>query len=402
MKNLLDCSRIDIEPIARSGGNAIGRKVLALAFSLAVVVTGGQAAQAQKLTTIYSFKGAPDGEISYAGLFLDAKGNLDGTTVGGGTSSVGTVFSVTPAGKEKVLHSFTNAPDGALPYAALIGDAKGNLYGTTSQGGKSKFGSVFQITPAGKEKIIYSFTGGADGSIPFAGVIQDAKGNLYGAALEGGTSGVGTIYSVTLAGKQKVLYTFSGGADGALPYCQLVRDSKGNFYGTTLGGGSIGGGTVFEVTPAGKEKVLYNFAGGTDGAQPYGGVIRDAKGNLYGTTSIGGTGGAGTVFKVSPSGKEKVLYNFTGGADGGTPFDALVQDAKGNLYGTTFSGGKFTEGAVFKVTPAGKETVLHSFTAGTDGAIPYGGLIQDAKGNLYGTTLEGGASHLGVVFKIVP
>jgi uncharacterized repeat protein (TIGR03803 family) len=372
--------------------------VLAIMFMFAL---SGAVAQAQTETTLYSFKGGTDGEVSYASLFRDAKGNLYGTTVGGG-ASFGTVFSLTPAGKEKVLHSFTSVPDGALPYAALVGDGKGNFYGTTSQGGKSKFGSVFQVTAAGKEKVLYSFTGGKDGSIPFAGLIQDAKGNLYGAALEGGTSGVGTIYRLTLAGKQKVLYTFTGGVDGALPYCILIQDTKGNFYGTTLGGGSIGGGTVFEVTPAGKEKVLYNFSGGADGAQPYGGVIRDAKGNLYGTTSIGGKFGAGTVFRVTPSGKEKVLFNFSGGADGGTPFAALVQDAKGNLYGTTFSGGQFTEGTVFKVTLAGKETVLHSFTAGADGAIPFGGLIIDAKGNLYGTTLEGGAFELGVVFKIVP
>ena len=186
----------------------------------------------------------------------------------------------------------------------------------------------------------------------------------------------------------------------------LLQDASGNLYGTTFAGGTNGYGTVFKVTPAGVETVLYSFSGGTDGQYPQAGLIQDASGNLYGTTYgidlYGGTNSNGTVFKVTPSGVGTVLYSFGTGTDGNYPYAGLIQDASGNLYGTTTGGGANNKGTVFKVTPAGVETVLHSFGTGTDGRYPYAGLIQDTSGNLYGTTHGGGTNNIGTVFKISP
>jgi uncharacterized repeat protein (TIGR03803 family) len=295
-------------------------------------------------------------------------------------------------------------------------DAKGNLYGTTMQGGVGEvYGTVFKLAGK-KETVLHSFTGSPDGAGPIAGLVMDAKGNLYGTTYYGGgPDPTGTVFKVSKSGKETVLYSFcavSGCADGESPYVGLVMDAKGNLYGTTTGGGASGAGTVFKVTSKGKETVLYSFTGGADGAYPYAGLVMDAKGNLYGTTYYGGAGGCdlgcGTVFKVTKAGKETVLYSFAGGTDGATPYAGLVMDAKGNLYGTTYYGGTSTNcyldcGTVFKVSSKGKETVLYSFTGGTDGAYPYFGfLVMDAKGNLYGTAYAGGSSEEGTVWKLTP
>jgi uncharacterized repeat protein (TIGR03803 family) len=236
---------------------------------------------------------------------------------------------------------------------------------------------------------------------------MDAKGNLYGTTFAGGTSAAGTVFKVNSHGKEAVLYTFTGGTDGSIPFAGLVLDTAGNLYGTTYEGGTVGMGTVFKVTKAGKETVLHSFAG-PEGALPQAGLIRDANGNLYGVASAaGGTGcgggGCGTVFKVNSKGKETTLYHFLGGADGAGPVASLFMDAKGNLYGTTTAGGGATNaGTVFKVNRNGKETVLYSFTGGTDGASPQSGLVMDAKGNLFGTASSGGASKNGTLFKVHP
>jgi len=265
--------------------------------------------------------------------------------------------------------------------------------------------------------VLYTFTGGADGGTPYAGLVQDAKEDLYGTTSSGGSfSNSGVVFKVSSKGKEAVLYTFTGGADGGNPYAGLVQGANGILYGTTLTGGDIscnhpyGCGTVFKVTKTGKETVLYTFTGGADGGYPYAGLVRDAEGNLYGTTIEGGDlscnhpYGCGTVFKVTKTGKETVLYTFTGGADGGYPYAGLVRDAKGNLYGTTSTGGALKAGVVFRVSSKGKETVLYTFTGGVDGASPLvlGRLVQDAKGRLYGTTELGGASKFGTVFKLIP
>jgi uncharacterized repeat protein (TIGR03803 family) len=379
----------------------------AFAFLLTLLCALAPSASAQTFSLLHQFKSGPGGLNPEAGVALDAKGNLYGTTVNDGAFASGTVFEITAAGKEKVLYSFTGVGgDGAFPYyGSLARDSSGNLYGTTSSGGIYSqsclfgCGTVFKVGTSGKETVLYRFTGtGGDTAQPFAGVVRDASGDLYGTTLY---TGFGAIYSVDPTGQEKVLYSFTGQA-GANPYGSLLLDSKGNVYGTASFGGSFSAGIVFKVDPTGTETVLYSFTGGTDGGYPEAGLIRDAKGNLYGTTSSGGSSGAGTVFKLDPSGTETVLYSFTGGADGGSPSEgSLLRDSAGNLYGTTPQGGASDFGVVFKLAPTGKFTVLHTFS-GRDGKIPYGTLVRDKAGNLYGTTYEGGAFGGGVVFKIAP
>jgi uncharacterized repeat protein (TIGR03803 family) len=254
-----------------------------------------------------------------------------------------------------------------------------------------------------------------DGAFPDAGVVLDSTGDVYGTTFYGGASGQGTVFKVTAKGAETVLYSFTGQSDGSEPNAGLVRDSKGNLYGTTTSGGNFnpyvcntGCGTVFEVTALGTEIVVYRFlANGTDGYFPSAGVIRDSNGNLYGTTVYGGASGQGAVFELNSNGAEKLLHNF-GGADGASPEASLVRNFKGNLYGTTAHGGASGQGTVFEITAAGLETVLHSFVAGNaDGGTPLAGLVRDSSGNFYGTTAAGGKSMppycdsgCGTVFKV--
>jgi uncharacterized repeat protein (TIGR03803 family) len=352
-------------------------------------------------TVLYSFGGSPDGADPLAGLIFDAAGNLYGTTGAGGTYDYGTVFELTPAAgggwTETVLHNFNyNVTDGYYPYAGLILDAAGNLYGTTSQGGTYGYGwgTVFELTPAAgggwTEKVLHSFPdyNGTDGTSPYAGLIFDAAGNLYGTTSQGGTYIFrGTVFELTPAAgggwTETVLHSFGNGADADSPQAGLIFDAAGNLYGTTVEGGTgsnciFGCGTVFELTPAAgggwTEKVLYSFnANGTDGYYPYAGLIFDAAGNLYGTTRYGGTSsgcapyGCGTVFELTPAAggtwTETVLHNFGNGTDGATPLAGLIFDAAGNLYGTTSSGGTYGYGTVFELqVPA-----TYSLTVSTTG-----------------------------------
>ena len=360
-------------------------------------------------SVLHAFGGGADGAYPYAGLVQDGQGNLYGTTDAGGANDAGTVFRVTPTGQETVIYSFSEAGgDGTGPTAGLIQDPQGNLYGTTEYGGFNGAGTVFRVTPTGQETVIYSFSeAGGDGTRPTAGLIQDPQGNLYGTTDYGGFNGAGTVFRVTPTGQETVIYSFAGtGGDGAYPATGLIRDTQGNLYGTTLSGGRLYQGTVFKLTPTGQETVLYSFAAGGDGADPTAGLIQDTQGNLYGTTSNGGTsnscyGGCGTVFKLTPTGQETVLYSFTGaGGDGAYPGASLVQDAQGNLYGTTQAGGS-GGGTLFKVTATGQETVLFSWVLGY-GKSPEAALLLDAQENLYGTTIYGGnpACGCGTVFKL--
>jgi uncharacterized repeat protein (TIGR03803 family) len=316
-----------------------------------------------------------------------------------------------------VLYSFAGGTDGANPSAGLIQDSSGNLYGTTYKGGTAGFGAVFKITSAGSESVLYSFAGGTDGANPLAGLIQDSTGNLYGTTYGGGTTSVGTVFKLTTAGVETILHSFTGGTDGANPWAGLIQDSAGNLYGTTSTGGitpvgsSLSNGVVFKITPVGVETILYKFKGGTvDGAHSVAGLIQDSAGNLYGTTSGGGGLGYGTVFKLTPAGTETVLHSFASGpADGAFPRAGLIQDSAGNLYSTTNGGGGLGYGTVFEITPTSVETILYSFgSGGTVGALPNAGLIRDSAGNLYGTTSYGGINRNGTtigngtVFKITP
>ncbi len=363
-------------------------------------------APAQTFTVLYQFRSGTGGINPYAGVVLDAKGNLYGTTQYDGAFASGTVFRIDASGKEKVLHSFSQfGGDGVFPdYGTLVRDSSGNLYGTTIWGGVSQqcCGTVFKVDASGKEVVLYRFNGTGGDGFPLAGVVRDPSGNLYGMTPNGGPDNAGTVFKIDSTGKRTILYSFMGSPDGAFPQAGLLRDAKGNLYGTTINGGPSFAGSVFKVDPTGQETILYNFTGASDGDFPESGLIRDAHGNLYGTTFDGGSQSAGTVFKVDTSGQETVLYSFTGGADGGFPIEAsLIRDSAGNLYGTTPQGGSADFGVVFKIDTTGKETVLHSFS-GKDGKIPYGTLVLDKAGNLYGTTSEGGAYGGGVIFKLTP
>ena len=333
-----------------------------------------------------------------------------------------------------VLHTFAGpSTDGAVPEAGLIPDPRGNLYGTAPAGGGSDSGVVFELSPTGIETVLHSFTGGADGARPFAGLIRDASGNLYGTSLDGAAYSsacedrhCGVVFKLSLAGTLTVLLTFTGGADGGNSLGGLIRDLAGNLYGTTMNGGdtsacpSQGCGVVFELircdsTPPGYDfKVLYTFTGGADGGRSQAGLTQDGAGNLYGTTPTGGAfkrcdGGCGTVFRLSPTGTKTVLHSFAGyPTDGAGPLASLIRDSTGNLYGTTYGGGASAHGMVFKLSRSGTETVLHSFTGGAGGAFPTSGLTQDAVGNLYGTAPAGGPitsacpTTCGVVFRLTP
>jgi uncharacterized repeat protein (TIGR03803 family) len=404
-------------------------------FTLALVLTSTHAvAQTEKV--LLSFQGK---KMSFpAGhLIFDSAGNLYGTTGAGGMYGDGSVFELSPTPEggwtEQVLHSF-NFTDGKYPYANLIFDAAGNLYGTTLDGGAHANGTVFELLPkvAGgwREKVLHNFSAtGTEGTSPFTNLIFDAAGNLYGTAYSGGDvacvtnngGACGTVFelSPTEAGDWtlKVLHKFNG-IDGAYPAAGLIFDRGGNLYGTTSGGGSDllnQLGTVFELSRtasgAWTEKVLHDFNAVDDGNQPLAGLIFDTAGNLYGTTPYGGdgAGSVGTVFQLSPTATghwiEKVLYGFITAVDGAVPRASLIFDTAGNLYGTTSLGGANHYGTVFELSTAGvgnwTEKVLHSFS-GTDGSDPQTSLIMDAVGNLYGTTIEGGAHSDGTVFEIIP
>jgi uncharacterized repeat protein (TIGR03803 family) len=338
---------------------------------------------------------------------LDAAGNSYGTTSSGGTFDGGTVFKIDTSGNETLLYNFTGGADGGFPEQGKLAlDAAGNLYGTTGSGGTSGFGVVFKLDAAagGNETIVHTFTGGLDGGWPHAGVVLDLAGNLYGTTQTGGDPacggfGCGVIFKLDSSGNEAVLHNFEGGSDGTGPFGNLILDAAGNLYGITASGGTANDGIIFKVDAAGRESVLHTFTG-TDGAGSTGGLVADSAGNLYGTTALGGASKQGVVFKLDLSGNETVLFSFTGGADGGNPITSLALDASGNLYGTTDAGGTACGfpgcGVVFKLDPTGEETVLHNFT-GADGTQPLD-LVRDATGNLYGTTLEGGNSGCDIVF----
>ncbi|MBV9304008.1 MAG: hypothetical protein JOY62_11260 [Acidobacteriaceae bacterium] len=392
------------------------------AVVLVSATLAGSIAQAQTETVLYAFTGATSGSNPNSGLVRDEEGNLYGTVLNGGAGRIscsyfglpgcGTVFKVDPRGNLTVLHNFTLGADGAGPWlGTLIRDEDGNLYGTTYLGGFNPFtnsGAVFKVDRNGKETVLYVFKGGTDGGGPFGGLTRDEEGNLYGTTSYSGAFGYGVVFKLDPSGKETVLHSFAG-PDGSDPSASLIRDRQGNLYGTTFSGGANGLGTVFKLDPTGVETVLHSFTGNPDGADPIGGVIRGKNGNLYGTTSRGGAYGQGTVFKLDPAGNESVLYSFTGKADGGYPGASVIRDEKGNLYGTALFGGIQGSGVVFKLDPNGKETVLYSFTGGADGANPYAPLIRDREGNLYSTTSSGGdlsgtcaPSGCGVVFKLTP
>lgn len=340
---------------------------------------------------------------------------------------------------ELVVYSFAGGKAEAFPLSALVADSEGNLYGTTVEGGKNNYGTVFELIPTKKgfrQRILHSFKG-ADGTNPYAKLTFDGNGNLYGTAYYGGTrncdsAGCGTVFklSPTAHGwKETTVYRFEGGSDGAFPASEVIFDSAGNMYGTTSSGGGtltgacgqdgyVGCGTVFQLTETQKgtwnEMVLHAFTGNDDGEFLYAGLVLDSLGNLYGTTEEGGNAGCfaslgcGTAFTLSPRygvWAKSTIYTFSGGTDAGGPSGSLVFDVSGNLYGTSISGGAIGSGTVYQLSPAHggwTESVIHGFGGAGDGQLPADELVFDQYGALYGTTVYGGATGWGTVFKMTP
>jgi len=436
---------------------SIGSIAALAVFAGMFMMSTRAAAQTEGVLHSFSYN-QKDGFHPVGTLTIDAAGNLYGTAGYGGANAgcyttgegCGSVFELTPrtggGWAEKPLHNFGGGKDGASPWAGVIFDAAGNLFGTTVNGGTNNSGTVFELSPVSgggwTERIIHSFGAGIDGFGPTGSLVLDGAGNLYGTTQYGGAFGAGganggTVFELTpkTGGgySEKILHSFGHGHDGFTPASNVIFDAAGNLYGTTYYGGlsstscnpdvHVSCGTVFELTPTSSgpwtETILHSFGNyGTDGNFPYGGLIFDASGNLYGTTTGGGNStsctsavGCGVVFELTPATgggwTETVLHNYNGNTtDGSSPDDSLIFDASGNLYGTTGGDGAHGGGTVFKLTPAGggvwTETLLHSFGLGHDGLYPNSGLVFDSLGNLYGATIEGGATGSGTVFEVTP
>jgi uncharacterized repeat protein (TIGR03803 family) len=383
-------------------------------------------ATATTTDVIFSFD-EDDGEYADTDLETDSVGNIYGTTVLGGDFGGGTVFQLTPTGNgwvHTVLYSFTGGTDGGEPYKGVTLDRHGNLYGTAVTGGSGSCeggcGVVYKLTNnkgTWTQTIVHAFTGGNDGAGPGSRVTVDRHGNIYGMAPTGGAFGLGTIYKIRPAPHGawsfSVIHAFTGGADGATGSAGRMILRDGHLYGAVTAGGSYGSGIVFELNPGGigerDLKVLYSFRGQPDGSFPYGALLFDASGNIYGTTYYGGANGIGAVYKLSPQPvgewSEEVIYSFQEGADGNSPIGNLVMDNAGNLYGTTSEGG-LGSGTIFKLSPAAagewNETVVHAFEGPPDGGFAYNGMVVDQFGNFYGATVHGGEDDDGCVYKFTP
>ncbi len=383
-------------------------------MTLAVVLVLAALAQAQKFTTLYNFTGGTDGNYPWAGVILDEAGNLYGTTVDGGdldcgNDGCGVVYKLSTAGTETVLHTFGSGFDGEYPFTPVARDSAGNIYGTTESGTVNSYGTAFKIDTAGNETVLHNFRyGTSDGCLPEQSVVYK-RGTLFGTTSGCGSSHyAGAIFKLGSAGND-ILHAFSGGSsDGYLPeYGHLTMDKSGNFYGvTTWGGGSTectyGCGVLYELSKSGTLTVLHSFAGGTsDGCYPYGSVARDKAGNFYGTTWTCGSNNLGTIWKVSKKGKETILHNFAAGSS----------DACRPLGGVTLdpsanlygvSGYRGVyDGELYKLSAKGKLTLLHGFNY-LDGLDPVGELWRTANGTLFGTAIGGGTYGYGTVWKYVP
>jgi uncharacterized repeat protein (TIGR03803 family) len=399
-------------------------------FAVAAMLVAA-ASSTSMVKVLYSFSGGNDGGYPDSDLVADSAGNFYGTSVEGGAFDSGTVFKLAPSGNswiETVLYSFTSGADGGQPYGGVTLDAQGNLYGTTVVGGnftgsncvESGCGVVFKLTKSGgnySPSVIYSFAGGNDGYGPGAGVTFDKNGSLYGMTPTGGANGLGTIFQLQ-PGKngtwtERVIHTFTGGDDGASGAAgRMILDSAGNLYGVATTGGRNGQGVVFELSPsqAANFKTLYAFKGQPDAGFPYAALTFDASGNLYGATYYDGANGLGAVYKLTHANgawTESVLYSFKGGTDGQYSLGNLVFDAGGHLYGTTSEGGAGCScGVIFKLTPSGNqkwtESVAYRFKGIPDAGFVYNGLLVDPAGNFYGTSVHGGTSDEGSIFKFTP
>jgi uncharacterized repeat protein (TIGR03803 family) len=391
-------------------------KLIAAAIVLVSAAMSAPSATAQTFTLLHTFGGgATDGYQPQAGLVQATNGDLYGTTSSGGSDDNGVVFKVSPSGTVTTVLSFdyaTNNNDGSQPYAGLVQDSNGDLYGTTDAGGTSAQGTVFKMTLGGALTTLVSFSANADGSFPRAAMIRASNGSLYGTTYLGGNNGVGVVFKMTASGKLTTVHSFNGSSDGGDPVAGLVQAANGDFYGTTYYGGASGAGTgtgtVFKLTTRGKYTTLFSFCEMgvttcTDGSNPAASLVHATNGNLYGTTANGGANGYGSVFKISPAGTFATVHSFDF-ADGATPVAGLIQATDGNFYGTTSGGGAAGAGTVFSMTPAGAITTLYMFCSQAncaDGGMPNAGLLQATDGNFYGTTFENvSGSGGGTVFKL--
>jgi uncharacterized repeat protein (TIGR03803 family) len=415
-------------PSSKHGFALLFTILATLIFPLALVPR----CAAQSLYVLHSFTGYPsDGSGAVAAPIKDKNGNLFGVTFAGGTKDWGTVYEISAAGTETVLHSFTGGSDGITPLPRLYMDDFGNLYGTTNTGGSTQCfdgngcGIVFELSPTKtgwKETVLYAFQGGADGGMPgYGALVRDAAGNLYGTTMSGGAkpwpNGHGAVYKLTRTSTgwtESVLYAFGANSsnDGSTPYGGVIVDSVGNVYGTTYYGGSANLGTVFTISPSGQETFLYSFPGGSAGMDPFNGVVRDKNGNLYGTANSGGdpTCNCGVVFKIDTSGAASILHTFTGyPSDGGNP-ELLTLAPSGILYGTTYYGGNSKScvddgvpigcGIVYKLDTSANQTILFDFNVVRQGSEVDAGVTLDSNGNLYGATSSGGTGGGGTVYEV--
>jgi len=359
------------------------------------------ASHAQTFTSLVSFNGFNGAYPYYGSLVQGTDWNFYGTTYQGG--GPGNVFRITREGAVSTVHRFcaeTGCTDGANPFGGLVLGADGSVYGTTSGGGTAGLGTVFKITPNAKLKTLHSFNR-IDGAIPIGTLIQATDGNFYGTTSQGGSNNDGTVFKISPDGMLTTLYIFCAQpncTDGVSPIAGLVEGTDGNFYGTTIKGGlnNKDSGTVFRIARTGTLTMLHSF-NGRDGANPYGGLVQGNE-SLYGTTESRGPNGGGTIFKITSQGTFATVYGF--GVENTYPVDGLIAGTDGNLYGTTSKGGAGSNlGTVFNLGSGGTVTTLHSFDT-TDGANPYGSLVQSTNGDFYGTTRVGGAEGYGTVFTL--
>lgn len=395
-------------------------------FTIAAITLSAAAASTTKV--IYSFAGGSDGEYLDTDLVMDSAGNLYGSTVQGGKFGSGTVFQLSPSASgwtHTVLYSFTGGKDGSEPYKGVTLDAQGNLYGTAVSGGTGSCdggcGVVFKLTNSGgswTQSVIHYFTGGNDGSGPGSGLTFDPLGRLYGMTPTGGAYGLGVVYQLNAqtdgSWKMRVLHAFTGGDDGSTASAgRLIFDHAGNLYGVATFGGANGFGVAFEITHGQTGWTLlplYAFKDQPDGASPYGGLIFDKAGNLYGTTYYAGVNDVGTVYKLTHANgvwTETVLYSFKGGSDGSSPISTLVADAAGNLYGTTSEGGSGCAcGVIFKLAHgtggAWTESVPYRFPGMPYAGFAYNGMVADSAGHFYGATTHGGPANDGTIYEFTP
>jgi uncharacterized repeat protein (TIGR03803 family) len=397
--------------------------IATLAVSLLATLAATRPAFAQTESVLYNFcslANCADGEQPRGNIVRDSAGNIYGTTEAGGQFGQGVLYRVSLAGVETVLHNFgSTADDGQIPNG-LAADSAGNLYGTTQYGGSHVVyglgrGTVFKMTPAGAYSILYNFGATAtDGQNPFAGVVVDAAGNLYGTTLGGGAYSDGTVYKLTPTGTETIFHSFdSNNLDGEAPRLPVTLDKKGNVLGATSYGGNRENGTIFEVSASGVYSILYNFnyLGDTTAGDPFTGLTLDAAGNLYGGSFLGGTGGeSGTIYEIGHgSGKiwtEEVLIAFSSNDSGYYyPRSGVTFDSQGNMYGTAELGGALGYGGVWEQTAGGELQSVFNFNY-TDGSNPASNLILDSEGNLYGTTPFGGSSTVfnggGVLYEVTP